>query len=356
MRNSEDHSQDHEDAALGASTSRIFFALVRLGIGIAIILYLIRSGMIDWRALSNLLTQWPITVAAVALLVFDFALIALRLCWLFRPLGLRLPWYNSVQLTLVGFFFATFLPGAAGGDLARIFYAAKENSGRRTEIITVLIFDRAIGLFSLLLLPLLFAPMFPQLLRTVPIVRVLLITVALLAAGMLGAFLILFFKPSWMNQPVRQARRLFPRISSVERILGTIVTYRRSPRTLLAALVISLVANLSLIAVTALGVLALNPASWAMKLCIVIPIGHVVNSLPLTPGGLGVGETAFNALFEIAGLRGGAGALLCWRIWKALVSMLGLAIYLRGFRLSVFHAESIPSGDEPSVTPRPPSG
>ncbi|HXN23242.1 MAG TPA: lysylphosphatidylglycerol synthase transmembrane domain-containing protein [Candidatus Dormibacteraeota bacterium] len=338
-----------EGTTLRASASRIVFALLRLSIGFAIIFYLVKSGSIDWRALSKLFTQWPITLVAVALLLFDVALIALRLCWLFRPLGMRLRLYDSMQLTLIGFLFATFLPGAAGGDLARIFYAAKEKTARRTEIIAVLIFDRVIGLFSLLLLPLSFAPMFPNLLRTVPVVRALLITVALFAAGMLGAFLILVFKSSWMNQKIPNTNRLFPRRHAVEQLRATIATYRRSPWTLLLALGISLVANLSLVAVTALGVLALNPASWSMEMCIMIPIGHIANSLPITPGGLGVGETAFNALFGVAGLRGGAEALLCWRIWRALVSLLGLAFYLRGFRLRFLVTEATASSDESSA-------
>lgn len=338
-----------EHQHLASRASRIFFPLVRLGVGVAIILYLAKSGIIDWRGLSKLFTQWPITMAAVALLLLDVALIALRLCWLFRPLGLRLPFYNSMQLTLVSFFFGTFLPGAAGGDVARVFYATKGNSGRRTEIITVLLFDRALGLFSLLILPLFFAPLFPQLLRELPVVRILLFAVALLAAGMLCAFLILVFSPHLMDCCASLVRRLIPRLGKLDRIFGTIhetmTAYRHTPRALAAALGISLIANLSLIAVTALGVLALKPASWTAKMFIMIPMGHVVNSLPLTPGGLGVGETAFDALFEIAGLRGGADALLCWRIWRALVSMLGLAVYLRGFKLAIFDQEPIPSNN-----------
>jgi hypothetical protein len=41
------------------------------------------------------------------------------------------------------------------------------------------------------------------------------------------------------------------------------------------------------IAITVLAVLALDSASLASKMYLVIPIGHIVNGLPLTPGGLG---------------------------------------------------------------------
>jgi uncharacterized membrane protein YbhN (UPF0104 family) len=75
-------------------------------------------------------------------------------------------------------------------------------------------------------------------------------------------------------------------------------------------------------------------------MCLVIPMGDVANSLPLTPGGLGVGETAFSVLFKLAGLQGGAEALLCWRIWRAMVGLIGLVIYLRGMRRSVFDSDA----------------
>lgn len=325
-----DSSSGHErkrEAPLFASRSRGFFAALRLAIGVAILIYLARAGIIDWRALSRLFTQWPITAAAIALLLLDVALMSERLCRLLRPLGLRLTWYNSMQLTLVGFFFSAFLPGAAGGDVARIFYAAKENGGRRTEIITVLILDRAVGLFALLILPFLFVPLFPDLVRTVPAVRILLITSGMLAAGMLGAFAAVVLRPSFIGRVLRG------RI--VGQILGTLGAYRRNWETIVAAVAISLVAHLCLTAVTTFGVLALNPDSWVMKMCLVIPMGHVANSLPVTPGGLGVGEAAFNALFAAVGLCGGAEALICFRIWKAIVGVLGLAIYMRGLQVKV---------------------
>src|SRR5437899_1425304 len=110
---------------------QVFLTLLRLAVGIGLLVYLARSGTIDFRALTKLPTAWPVTAAAIALLLLDIGLMALRLCWLFPPQGLHLTLGTSLKLTLISFFFATFLPGAAGGDLAKMYYAAKENSGRR---------------------------------------------------------------------------------------------------------------------------------------------------------------------------------------------------------------------------------
>ncbi len=314
---------------------KIFLTLVRLGIGIVLLVYLARSGSIDLHTLPKLATAWSITFAAVALLIFDVFLMSLRLSQLFRPQGLHLSLQMSLQLTFVGFFFATFVPGSAGGDIAKLFYAAKENSGRKTEIMTVVIFDRLIGLFSMLLLPLLFAPLFPKLIQRVLVLRYLLVTTALIAASMLAGFLVCLWHQSILDRLEGKSFGYRKWRSLAIRGLRTIRVYRHSPQILVSAFVASVLANLCLIGVTALGVLIMTPSALEMKMCLVIPMGYIANSLPLTPGGLGVGETAFNALFDITGLHGGAEALLCWRIWSALVGILGLIFYLRGLRCSI---------------------
>jgi glycosyltransferase 2 family protein len=329
-------SSPQEGAAPASPSRKILWALVRLAIGAGLLAYLVRSRTIQLSSLSNLLTAWPVTLAAVALLAMDALLMALRLRWLFRPQGLHLSLGGAMQLTLVGLFFATFLPGGAGGDVARLYYALRENRHRRTEIATVLILDRAFGLFSMLLLPLLFAPLFVTLIAGLPALQLVLLSVAVLAACMLAVFVVCLLSGravKYLSQEVSG----FPRWRNLAaRVFETIRMYRESPGALVAALGISVLVNLSLIGVTALGVLVVNPSNLAPKMCLVVPIGYIVNSVPLTPGGLGVGETAFNALFHLTGLRGGAEAILCWRIWSAVVALGGFAIYLCGLKRHLF--------------------
>jgi glycosyltransferase 2 family protein len=324
----------HEPAAETTShrgrASKILWVLVRLAIAGGLLAYLAKSGMIDARALSRPFTAWPIALVAVSLVLIDVSLMALRFSMLFRPLGLPIPFAKSFQLTLVSFFFAQFLPGAAGGDLAKLFYAAKDYKGRRSEIITVSLFDRAIGMLSLLVMPLLFAPAFSGLIRATPALRALLVTAAVLAAVIVIGFLAcLYFQPL-TERLTRAVFGFLPWKDWPGQVIRTVASYRHHLGTVLAALVISVVANCLLLVVMILAVFVLNPAGLDLKMSLIIPLGFVVNSLPFTPGGLGVGETAFNALFSVAGLAGGAEALLCWRVWTALVRLLGLAFYLRG--------------------------
>ena len=333
----------HNDSGY-RSTRRVLLTLLRLAIGVSLLAYLAKTGIIDFKALEKLFTAWSVTVAATILLLSDGALMSARLSWLFRPHGLKLRFGVSFELTLVSFFFATFLPGAAGGDLAKLFYTARANNSRRIEIMTVVLLDRAIGLFSLLILPLIFAPLFAPVIRGTPALRSLLLTAGLLAFTALAVFLLLLFSKSTANRVPGSALQRMAKNAIVQDVLGTISTYRQHCGILLASLGASLLANLFLVLVTMLGLLVVAPSSWTSRMCLVIPIGHIVNSLPLTPGGLGVGETAFNALFSITGLRGGAEALLCSRIWTALVGLIGLAFYVRGMRRKVFDDQVIDGG------------
>jgi glycosyltransferase 2 family protein len=333
-----------------SSAHRYIWLGVRFAVGIGLIAYLVRSGAIELRLLSKLLSAWPISIAGLALIFLDIALMALRLSCLLSPRGFNLSFANSLKLTLVSSFFGTFLPGTTGGDIAKLFYATKENKGRRTQIVTIVILDRIFGLFSVLLLPLLCAPFFSQLIRAVGVLRVLLIASAVFGLGLLGGLLVCMFASAAISRILTWGFRflpaaLMPAQKAVERAVKTIGDFRQNPGALAAALGLSIAANLSLIAVTALAIFLLHPTSMTMKMCIIVPLGDVANSLPLTPGGLGVGEAAYNALFRVAGLEGGADALLCWRIWRATVGLMGLAFYLRGLGGTVQDANAVtPTG------------
>ncbi len=304
--------------------------LLRLAFGVGIIFYLAKSGQIDLSSLGRLGHAWTLTFAAVGVLFLDILFMSIRASLLFRSARLTLSLSNSVQLNLIGFFFSTFLPGAAGGDIAKLVYATKENRGRRAEVATVLVLDRLVGLFSLILLPLLFAPFFPGLLRSVPVLKRILYLDGLLGAAMLfGSALLMFFTPvrTWLASLLGR----WPGIKSLAlRVIDGLVAHGKARATLFYALLLSLLANLALIVVTGLGLYAVAPTSFSSRLVLVAPMGHLVNSLPLTPGGIGVGETAFNALFDLAGMDGGAETLLCVRLWNFLVGLLGLLVYIFG--------------------------
>ena len=341
---SSDPSLARKQTSDPGSWRRWLFTFLRLGVGIGLLVYLAESGLIHGRDLARLfLNAWPLTLTALVLVMLHLVLIAKRLSMLFRPQGLKLSFASSFRLAVVGLFFEIFMPGAVGGTVAKLFYAMRENEGRRTQVATVVLFDRIIGIFSLIVLPLFFAPLFYQLVSRVHALHTILIIYAAAASFLMVAFLACLWRGSDVNRLAR-ATHYRPLQDVFSRALETVGGYKDSHATLFSAFGLSLVGNLSIVGVIALGVQVVHPASVAWRLCLIVPIGQLVNSIPLTPGGLGVGEVAFNTLFRLSGLSGGVEAVLCWRIWSALASVLGLYFYLRGIERNIVTAGA--PGDE----------
>jgi len=315
--------------------ARHLFTALRIALGVALLWYLGSSGAIEWPALLGLARAWPITLLAFLILLADVVVTASRLTVLMRARQIDLSVAGATRLALIGNFFSSCLPGSAGGDVVRIYYATEGQIGRRTEVATVILLDRAVGLFALLIWPLLVVPFAPQLLADVPAVTPLLMGAGLFAAVLLAGFL----AACSSVVKARLFNPLFARLpfgTHAADVLETVHAYRRHPKAMLAAVGISLLAHTMSVAVTILCIAAATQSGVTWAMAVLIPVGHLANTVPLTPGGLGIGEAAFDTLFSMAGLTGGAEGLLGWRLLTIVSSLAGLAFYLQG-RRKVLH-------------------
>lgn len=291
-------------------------------------------------------------MAAGALLAADALAIAWRLALLVNAHGLRLALGASVRLTFIGLFFNACLPGATGGDAVKIYYAAAGNRGRVTELTTLVLLDRAVGMVGLLAAPLLVAPLFPGLVaRVVPLQVLLSLAAGAAAAMVVGAAV----GTSAALAPGRPWQRWLAS-SRAGRVaagaLATLRAFRGRPGVLASALVLSLLSHAMAVAAILLLVLATHAAEFAWPLALLIPLGLVANALPLTPGGLGVGEAAFERLFALVGATSGADSLLAWRVLTVVVSLVGVGFYLGGRRRLV-EAASPTRSEPPGPAGRP---
>jgi len=110
------------------------------------------------------------------------------------------------------------------------------------------------------------------------------------------------------------------------RFFDTLYAYRmnrENSAALLGAFVLSLLIQATVVAAIVLLVLANGETALNWQIVLVIPFGMLANALPLTPGGLGVGEVAFEALFQSVGATGGAEAILSWRVVTTLIDLCG---------------------------------
>ncbi len=326
--------------------TRILLTTLRFTIAIGLLVYLAVSGAINWSALRGLAAVWPVTLAALILLLADIVVSAWRLCVLMKPRGLQLSLASSARLTLMGIFFNACLPGSTSGDVVKIYYASEGNPGRRTELTTIILLDRATGMFAMMIWPLIVAPFFPQLVGSSAILRGLLWTAAAVATIMFAGMLIGLSSRLRNSRLLALTFRKLPLGGYAEKVFDTLHLYRHHKGTLLAAVMISLVIHTMTVGVTLLIAQATNPNGFRWEISLLVPLGFLANTLPLTPGGLGVGEAAFNKLFGMAGLTGGAEILIGWRLLAILCGLVGLVFYLQGRKHFVHAALPPPEAKE----------
>jgi hypothetical protein len=317
-----------------------------MAIGIALLVYLGTSGAIQWSRLAGLLQNWPLSLAALLILIADVAVISWRLKVLLEPAGFHLTLPASFRLSQIGIFFNSCLPGSTGGDLIKIYYATEGNKGRRLEVATIILFDRAVGMFGFMVLPLLLAPFFPELTAASRGIRFLLWTATVVALAMVAGTLLAWSVRLRNSAAVKWILTRVPLSKFIERLYDAIHSFRLHKLTVLNAVLLSLLAHLLAGSVAMLAALAMFPQQFAWKMSVVIPLGFTANALPFTPGGLGVGEAAFEKLFSMAGIQGGAEALLGWRMLTFVMSLLGLAFYLQGRQRFIHDMEVMQEASE----------
>lgn len=301
--------------------------------------------------MTGLMVNWPVTLLAIALFAVAGVIAAWRFCFLIRPFGHKLSLFDSVQLTFVGQFFNTCLPGSVGGDAARLYYIARDSSRARTELATLVMMDRLCGMFALFLWPVLAIPFFSDLIASSPMLRNLIATAGLASVAILTGMLLVMTERFRYN---RLLARLLGRSSLgniLERSLGTLHNYRRHGGVLAGAVAVSLVIHTILISLTLLVALAIDGVHSSWKIALVAPLGLLANVLPVTPGGLGVGEAAFASLFKLAGLAGGPMVMLGWRVVTFCGSLAGLVFYLRWKKSWGTHLSRVEPGSGPAPAP-----
>jgi len=298
-----------------------------------LIYWLSRSGVVDWGVVRDRVRDWPSLLVPFALLVASLGTMSWRLVALLRGRGLVLSLADGFRLSLVGTLFNLVLP-AGGGDVARFWYASASASGRRTEIAAILGLDRIIGLLTLLATPLLALPVAWDLIRGSPALMSVVAFAALVVTTLVIGLACVIGPAAGPWAPVRWFASRLPYQVHVQRLVGAVRGYRDRPGALARATLASFLTHV--LSAVAVALMYLRSAEGpAAVVGMVTLFGFVANSLPITPGGLGVGEAAFEALFNAVGQSGGAEALLAWRILLLALAPAGLLVHLRGLRVTL---------------------
>jgi uncharacterized protein (TIRG00374 family) len=257
---------------------------------------------------------------------------AVRLGLLCRSQQAQLGFRHGLRLVLVSVFFNFFVPGGTGGDVSKMYYLAADNPGKGLELAVVVFVDRVTGLLGLIITVMILALINVPLVSGYPLIRWLLGTLAAVLA-VVAVFALLFYAGVFRRSVIfRYIREKLPLQHYVDRTAGAVNAFRFHKLALLLAVVISVLGNGAMVLMFLLAGTVFMPDAAGATVCFLAVLGMFANALPLTPGGLGVGEAAFEGLFGMLGMSAGAMLMVSWRLGMLPLGLLGGLYYITGVR------------------------
>ncbi|MFY7994014.1 MAG: lysylphosphatidylglycerol synthase transmembrane domain-containing protein [Bacteriovoracaceae bacterium] len=313
---------------------KILINIAKFAVSGALIFWLISSGKLDFKLLLAL-KDHP---SAVASALFFAGLNIVIVSWRWRLIltartGQYLPLRGIINITWIGQFFSSVLPGSVSGDLIKIIYIRHYDKNLSKKFLFASIFiDRLMGLAGLILLVGISSIIFGTSMdNSIEGFNQLIKMNFILVGVVLGAMVIFFLghRPVERFLTILKNRiglgKVFDKIINLWSDLGDI-----RPK-MLKAVCISLIVQF-------IGVLVfwslISPfvgeqLDFIHALCF-IPIGLMTLALPVAPGGLGVGHAIFQKLFEMIGLTNGASLFNLYFVLTLVVNIFGIIPYLFG--------------------------
>ena len=297
----------------------------------ALVLYmLVVTDLLEPEAVISAVRQRPGYLLLAVIVYFVITLIAgIRWIMLMKAVGLSVPLSRAFSLHMIGLFFSMLLPGGAGGDLAKGYYLFRhQQPGHRTLALTSIAMDRVIGIYGLFIVGMIVIMLNFDLAMSNNYLRLnALFYLSLFVAATTIA--LLFLSPLRTCLPGRFKPRKFSDIRVLAALADSMEAYGSRKSDLAVALLLSLMVHAGLTVVFYLILLALDLNLDYLDNALVVPLMTLINSIPFSPGGLGVSEVAGEFLYRVMGLGdSGSEILALFHVCLATTSVLGLPFYL----------------------------
>lgn len=322
-------------ATSSARARRLLVTGLKLIIAVALLSWLVGGGQLQpGRIRDSLLRQPALMVLALALGAFNISTSAVRWLLLLRAEGIACSLPDALRLTWIGHFWNMVIPGAVSGDAVKMYYIGRLAPERREEAWTTVFADRLIGMAALVSLSTLATALNLEFMWSRPELQATALT-------MLGILLLLSLGGAGLalgigrNTVVADSlRKRLPLVDTLRRAYHSMLRLGRRPGVVLIAFAISFFSHASAVVTTfVIGWAATPPGGRTLDLvqyCVVVPVALFSNAVPLTPGGIGVGETILDRLFLWSGGAPGDGAtiMLIYRFMFYALALVGAVLYV----------------------------
>ncbi len=309
---------------------------IKIILSLVILWFLAHTSKLDFSLLKELIYS-PALLTATIFIYFSVVMTsAWRWYQLNKVQNLPLNFSNTIIPTYLGIAFNNLLPGGVGGDFFRCYFLFKKIPNQKSAVMLSILFDRITGLMGVFVAACLAIIYHFNIISQS---NAFLYFCILASIGILVLSLAFIFLPkrvglsTWLDNKFSHKKWLAPLLSALEAIR----LYRNSKIVILKCLVASLSIQV-LIALTCMMIAKMMhfPAIAFSDYVLAVAITQIVNLIPITPGGFGIGEAAFANILMF--LNPGVTAtyatiFLAYRIVGIIAYLPGLAIFVFDSRI-----------------------
>jgi uncharacterized membrane protein YbhN (UPF0104 family) len=306
--------------------------ILKVVFGLGVFAWMASSGKLNLAQVVRSLSHWPTMLTIIALGYAQAGIIAWRWKLLLHTQDILIDFSRAWGLTMIGMLFNVVIPGSVGGDLIKGYYISRAAAGRTSPAAASIMVDRVVGLIGLLFLGAVMAvAQLQETLHSAATRSLGMLTTGGVVVGLLGVYVAVFaggYLSHWRFLP-----------SVLQRLFRALYEYRKKASVIPIALMLSvfnqiLTCGMYYLALRTTGMPAMPIGQFFM----IVPLGMVTCAIPISPGGIGVGQAAFFALFRAvapAYALAGTDAFTVFQMMFILVCLSGFYWYVSYQRLEL---------------------
>ena len=269
---------------------------LKFGLAIGIILWLVYIGLLNLNQLGELLKGeflfYGLSICFVGIVINTY-----RWLLLLRCQGFNTSFRSAFELTFLGLFFNLAMPGGVGGDLIKGYYVVQDNADRKMASAASIFVDRLLGLFSMVVMSLVALALNFHLMDGKDDLK----TLAWAAFALFGLFSI-FVVLALSNRSKNLFNKIFSALPGGKvfaRLHEVFYGYRGHMKVLIMGFFLSFISQSCFVFFFVLVGHWMNVDIPLQAYFFVVPVGLVAMAAPISPAGIGVGQAAFLALFNM---------------------------------------------------------
>jgi uncharacterized protein (TIRG00374 family) len=304
--------------------SRVFKILI-----VALIIYIFfKSGKLDIVRLYASIKKIDLLYGVLLLGILPF-LFSIRWLLLLDVQNVSLPFSGVCQLTFIALFFDTILP-PGGADIARGYYLNKSlpNLDNKIAAYSSILFDRIIGLFSLLIIGIIGLFINIEFFISQDILGNTLLYLLIIFIVFLSIIILSICFEKYRTKIVNYLSNN-THIAYIIHISTFLKAYKENLRYILYVFLISCIGHILTFLAIFLFAQALGEASLTFSDYMgILPISFLVTQIPIGPGFIGVGLLSFYSFFKIAGSNYGSDIFALYLCIRILTTLPGGYFYI----------------------------